>query len=725
MQYSVSYFSNGQISAESYRCMPLSVGGGGMVFYPIYYCPGGEIPQMGVCAGVTPTLNPTPNPEKNFPPDRATCPSTDQGNPINAATGLKHQTEVDYDIAQGLAFRRNYTSVGADVNSPLAGPFGGVGWRLDWHRTVVGNGLVAKLIRGKGTIRTYTLVAGVWASDADFTATLTRNQNASSQLIGWTYVVDDGSIEQYNAAGKLISITDLAGRTTTLSYSDGTALAPNGGVVLDSTGAPTAATLGKGLLIRITDMQQRSLRLEYDAKLRVLKMTDPLGGVYRYGYDAVDNLVSVSYPDGSSKQYRYENLVYTHALTAIVDEKGNRFAGWVYDELGRATSSEHIDGVERVTLTYNADGTTSATNPLGITRTQNFLVRQGVAKSGGFLQPGGSGCAAAASSFAYDAVGNTTSMDDFQGMRTCYAYDAKNQETTRIEGLANTVDCATVLPANATLPATSRRISTTWHPDWRLAKIVTALGSITTTVHHGQPDPFNANAVANCTSAAVLPNGKVLPLVCKQVVQATLSNGDMDTSVANAVSQFTYDAAGRTLTSKDALNRTTSYTYYADTAFTGVDPTMVGHTLGDRQSITDPAGFSTTLDAYDKMGRVLQSTDPKGVVTNVSYTPRGWVSSVTTTAPGQTGRVTTYSYDAVGQLTGVASPDGTTVSYSYDAAHRLTGAMDARGNSVTYTLDNSGNKVGEQIKDPTGVLQRSIARSFDALNRVQQVTGAR
>jgi YD repeat-containing protein len=64
------------------------------------------------------------------------------------------------------------------------------------------------------------------------------------------------------------------------------------------------------------------------------------------------------------------------------------------------------------------------------------------------------------------------------------------------------------------------------------------------------------------------------------------------------------------------------------------------------------------------------------------------------------------------------------MSYSYDAAHRLTGVTDAKGNTVSYTLDAMGNKVGEQIKDPQGNLQRNITRVYDALNRVQQVTGA-
>jgi YD repeat-containing protein len=87
-------------------------------------------------------------------------------------------------------------------------------------------------------------------------------------------------------------------------------------------------------------------------------------------------------------------------------------------------------------------------------------------------------------------------------------------------------------------------------------------------------------------------------------------------------------------------------------------------------------------------------------------------------------RTTTYTYDNAGQMTGATLPDGTTLGYSYDAAHRLTGVTDAKGNTVTYTLDAMGNKTGEQVKDPSGNLQRNITRVYDALNRVQQITGA-
>jgi YD repeat-containing protein len=100
------------------------------------------------------------------------------------------------------------------------------------------------------------------------------------------------------------------------------------------------------------------------------------------------------------------------------------------------------------------------------------------------------------------------------------------------------------------------------------------------------------------------------------------------------------------------------------------------------------------------------------------------VQSVSVTPAAGSAQVTSYGYDAAGQLTQVTLPDGATLGYSYDAAHRLTGITDGAGNTITYTLDNAGNKTGETVKDAGGSLARSISRIFDALGRVQQVSGA-
>jgi len=56
-------------------------------------------------------------------------------------------------------------------------------------------------------------------------------------------------------------------------------------------------------------------------------------------------------------------------------------------------------------------------------------------------------------------------------------------------------------------------------------------------------------------------------------------------------------------------------------------------------------------------------------------------------------------------------------------AHRLTQVDDSAGNRVGYTLDAMGNRTAENWKDGGGTLKKTLSRTIDALNRVQQVVG--
>jgi YD repeat-containing protein len=654
------------------------------------------------------------------------------GNPIYPMTGTKREVVPTGLVVGGQSLLLTYDT---------AGQAAGKLWLSSLHHSLEVKAPLLNINadRGDGRVVSFEFKNGIYTAGADTNDTLVT--------VAGGYLFTDAAaktIEAYNSTGQPVGLADAYGNTLSFTLSDAS--------------TPAAIAPAPDYLIEVTDNTGRSIKFEYTltsganaaTDAHIARIIDTRSQAIAVAYDAVGNLVRLTWADGKTKTFVYENASFPWALTGVFDENNSRYSTFGYNATGQAISTEHAGGVDKYTVTYSVPPTPSVrevydaaanviylyhewqiyspsftvTPPSAADSVATMNTSLGYPLLAGTTQPAGSGCAASNNASTFDTQGNILSQDDFKGQRTCYAYDSSSRETVRIEGLANTVDCTTVTPAGATLAAGARKITTQWHPDWRIPSVVTAPGSIATSIYQGQSDPFNANATANCTGAAALPDGKPLPMMCKSVVQATTATGALDASVPKVVSQFSYSAAGRILSSIDSLNHMTRYAYYADTSFTGVDPDAVGHTVDDLQSVTNAAGHVTQFTQYDKAGRIVQTIDPKGVVTDIAYTPRGWIASTTLTPPGATARTTRYNYDGVGQIIGISTPDGDNLTYSYDAAHRLIGATDAKGNSVEYTLDNVGNRIDEQIKGPTGTLQRTISRSFDALNRLQQVTGA-
>jgi len=136
-----------------------------------------------------------------------------------------------------------------------------------------------------------------------------------------------------------------------------------------------------------------------------------------------------------------------------------------------------------------------------------------------------------------------------------------------------------------------------------------------------------------------------------------------------------------------------------------------GGGCGQLKSITNAAGHTTTFNSYDAAGRLLEMTDSNGLVTSYQYDPRGRARFV-----NRGGRVTEYRYNAAGDVTYVAFPDGRTLAYTYNAARQLTRVTDNAGNRVDYAYDSRGNRTGEFTYDASGTLVRQIEMAFDVRN---------
>jgi YD repeat-containing protein len=659
----------------------------------------------------------TPDPTKNTSaPPLGSC----QGNPCNAGSGNKYQHETDY-IGEGtfpLHVERFYNSGGC-ASSAVGLTVWGNQWRGYYDRSIAyaSNGVSLKTATltfngGKQYyfnqsigIATPPLTTTTWTPDADLVGNLIETGvDAYGNPVGWTFTNEDDEVETYNAAGTLVMITNSAGLTQILTYSDGTAGA-NGAYMLDAAGANTTSILPAGFLIRVTDSSARTIQFGYDVYHRVVKITDPAGGAYNYSYAVGNTLTSVTFPDGHIRTYLYGEVAnvahvpatgvsFWRALTGIMDD-GVRSASWTYDAQGRAASSEHGafgSGIDHVGLMYatpdvNGNSTTSVTDSLGTVRSYGFSTLLNVVKNTGIS---GQPCKWCSAAMTYDFNGNVASRTDFNGNTICYAFDqSRNLELNRLEGLSAGVACPAVLSTYIPTAGTAQRLITTqWNATYRLPTVVAEPMRITADTYDAQGNLLTKTVQATTDAAGALG------------VAATV------TGVPRTWT-YTYNIAGQVLTvdgPRTDVSDITNYTYDAQQ---------------NLDTVTNALSQTTTLGSYDANGRPSTITDANGLLTDLVYDARGRLTSRTTG-----GETTTYAYDGVGQLINVAAPSGASYTYTYDAAHRLTEIADNQGNHINYTLDVMGNRTLEQTYNSSGSLVRTHSRVFDALNRLFQDIGS-
>ncbi|MFF0819747.1 LamG-like jellyroll fold domain-containing protein [Micromonospora haikouensis] len=205
-----------------------------------------------------------------------------------------------------------------------------------------------------------------------------------------------------------------------------------------------------------------------------------------------------------------------------------------------------------------------------------------------------------------------------------------------------------------------------------------------------------------------------------------------------------YDFDGRPEKVTEPLGRVTTNRYDKYGNLTGTtlpDPDGDGPKRAPEQSF-----------GYDRLGELLQSTDPTGAVVSATYNDLGYQITETIAERGTAGTVyyttklgrndagvltsvetplghtTTIGSNKAGQPTLVTDPVGRTTQYRYDAQGRVTAEIIAGVRATSFSYDAAGRQV--QAADHAvsgGVLSaplRTNSTEYDALGRPTRRTSA-
>ncbi len=474
-----------------------------------------------------------------------------------------------------------------------------------------------------------------------------------------------------------------------------------------------------------------ALQFSRDAHGRITRIDAPGNKTLSYGYDGAGNLISMTDEIGAVSTYAYNAPSVPHGLTDYTDPLGRLLLKTEYDAEGRVT--RQTDGAGRaVTIA-----------------TDNSANRQTVRDRNGNTTV-----------YTFDERGNVTQVTDALGGITRYAYDAHDNEISVTDPLGRTTTRSFDAYGNITSETDplGRITTTAYNARGNVTEVTDAAGNVT----RNSWSPNNeltriTNPLGQATDLGYTPRGSLLSLTDAAGNQTRYSyaaiNGTQlkqsETGPDGTVSTYSYDAAGNVTATGSSLVLSEG----------GSPVTVTTRSTWDAKgrliSQTDAAGYTTGYH-YNAAGELTQETDPLGRVTHHSYTVRGEKSETIypdglrdtwqydnngneTRSCGGSGSLCTHTqYDALDRPRQVTDPAGYITHTRYDAAGQVTETTDGRGNTTGYEYDDGGRQtrltnplnhastsaydLAGNLVEETDPLGHSIEHAYNAANQRTSTT---
>jgi len=632
----------------------------------------------------------------SLPDDPERC-DRDFGNPVDASTGEKVQTETDHagigahPISLVRTFRSAWAMAGARATAVNAAM--GVAWSHNLAVSLVVSDGLAQIVMGDGAGVAFRAQENLWVP-------LQGNDMLTANAAGALYVrASDGEAWQFDAAGKLLSQTMRNGWVMSYSY------------------------LGDRVA-QVTNHFGRRLALTYDAAGRMAAASLPDGQIVSYEYDASGRLYRANFTLSRTRQYAYEDTNFPLALTGVFDENGVRYSTFRYDAAGRAVQTEHAGGALRFGFDYPSLDQTVVTDPLNTSRSLRYQGMGGKIVAAEADKPSAEGPSIRERVQRMDGL--LLSETDFLGVTKRY------EEWNVQRRLPLTVVEAVDRPEQKT-------VRTQWHTQWNLPVRIRESGR-TTEMEYNNRGLLVSEVVIDTASGARRERtfrwaDGLLAAEVDALGGVTRYRYDQMgnlTRLVNPLGQaadFTYDDAGRLLQVIAPNRVTTAYAY-------DLAGRMVTRTVLPR----DGGAAEVDSFSYTPSGQLAQAAAASGLVVDYSYDAAQRLvgardnlgNAVAWQLDGRGNRIRTQVTGANGSL---ALDEMTLINYLNRVSRVLRGGQDmfqndydANGDlAVRYDAGNSGftawtrdglkRPVATQFADGAGT-----SLQYDGLDQVVAAT---
>jgi RHS repeat-associated protein len=533
----------------------------------------------------------------------------------------------------------------------------------------------------------------------------------------------------YDPAGNLLTATDPLGHDTSYCYNLAAAPACN---PANDAGSP-------GTVEAVTDFNTHTTRYtNYDPNGKPQKVTDPLGRVTEFGFDADGNLLWTQDPlhatltDPDTRSYRtytdYDSfnrpgrqsqpkstsldrgqLIWTDTsydandnVTATQDahygqqdDSNGPTTTYSYDAMDRATLSTGPDtqadpAGQRTKMVYDAAGRlTSKTLPIG--------VKSGITND--HTTTYGYNAASQLTSQTEYTVNGSGTTTDTRTTYNCFDNVANLVTVTAPNArLASPPTCPATTVANTTkytYDAAHQRKSITdplghqqsviYDADGKITQSTDANGSITVNTYDQKDQlikvvaPFMHGGRSTTTEYVYDPNGNKTRDISPRAYDVSTDK----TTFTNYVTGYTYDAGNQLVTQTTPSDASTPPAYIHH--YYDLDGRQIAISLPVAQTVPDPTQVSgaakNTNELFDT-GWIASSKDPATPTVHFDYTAQGWQTKRTPDKPSGGEDISlqqVWSYYPDGKTATYKDQGGQPSAYHYDADNNLTYAKTTHG----------------------------------------------